>query len=92
LPVVLVASGVLHPFLMVLATFLGTIVGDGLLFWLGRGLATKLTTWAYFSRWLPSQKIVKGGDSLPATATPPSFWLALFLAAATIHASGTNQP
>ena len=58
---VLVASEVLNPFLMLLSTFLGAIVGDVLLFWLGHGLATKLTTSVYFTRWLSPRKVAKGG-------------------------------
>jgi membrane protein DedA with SNARE-associated domain len=58
---VLVASAVLHPLPMFLSTFSGTIVGDVLLFWLGRGLATKLTTSVYFTRWLPPYQVAKGG-------------------------------
>jgi membrane protein DedA with SNARE-associated domain len=57
---VLVASGVLHPVLMLFSTFLGVITGDVLLFWLGRGLATRLTTSIYFTRWLSPRKLLKG--------------------------------
>jgi hypothetical protein len=57
---VLVASAVLRPLPMLLSTFLGTIIGDVLLFWLGRGLATRLTTSMYLTRWLPLHQIAKG--------------------------------
>ena len=57
---VLVASGVLDPLFMCLSTFLGVIVGDVLLFWLGRGIGTRLTTSAYFMRWFSPQRLAKG--------------------------------
>jgi membrane protein DedA with SNARE-associated domain len=56
----LVASAVLHPLPMLLSTFFGTIVGDVLLFWLGHGLATRLTTSVSLTRWLPLHQIAKG--------------------------------
>ena len=90
---VLVASGVLNPLLMFLVTFLGTIVGDVLLFWLGRGLATKLTTSAYFSRWLSPQKITTGGAFFARYGNTTVF-LARFipgLRAPTFFLAGTMQ-
>jgi membrane protein DedA with SNARE-associated domain len=56
----LVASAVLRPVPMLFSTFSGTIIGDVLLFWLGRGLATRLTTSGYLTRWLPLHQIAKG--------------------------------
>ena len=57
---VLVASAVLRPLPMLLSTFSGTIIGDVLLFLLGRGLATRLTTSVFLTRWLPLHQIAKG--------------------------------
>jgi membrane protein DedA with SNARE-associated domain len=57
---VLVASAVLRPVPMLLSTFSGTIIGDVLLFWLGRSLGTRLTRSVYLTRWLPLHQIVKG--------------------------------
>jgi membrane-associated protein len=57
---VFVASGVLDPWLMFLATFLGVTVSDILLFWLGRGLAMRLTTSVALIRWFPRRRLVHG--------------------------------
>jgi membrane protein DedA with SNARE-associated domain len=90
---VLVASGVLHPLLMLLATFLGTIVGDVLLFWLGRGLASRLTTWAYVRRWLPAQKVAEGGRFFARYGTTTVFMARFIpgLRAPTFFLAGTMQ-
>jgi membrane protein DedA with SNARE-associated domain len=57
---VFVASGVLNVWLTFLATFLGVIISDILLFWLGRGLALRLTTSVALVRWLPRRRLVHG--------------------------------
>ena len=57
---VLVASGTLNPVIMFLSIFLGVMVGDVLLFWLGRGFATRLTTSVYFTRWFSPKRLAKG--------------------------------
>jgi membrane protein DedA with SNARE-associated domain len=90
---VLVASRVLNPLLMFLVTFLGVLVGDVLLFWLGHGLATKLTTTTYFARWLPPQKIARGGAFFARYGSATVF-LARFipgLRAPTFFLAGTMQ-
>jgi membrane protein DedA with SNARE-associated domain len=56
----LVASGVLDPLLMLVVTFLGVLISDVLLFGCGRGLASRLTTSAYFARWLSPRRLIKG--------------------------------
>ncbi|MCZ6872530.1 MAG: DedA family protein [bacterium] len=56
----LVASGVLDPVLMLVVTFLGVLISDILLFGFGRGIASRLTTSAYFARWLSPRRLVKG--------------------------------
>lgn len=56
----LVASGALHPVQTFVATFLGVIIGDVLLFGLGRGLASRMTSSAYAARWLSPQRLLKG--------------------------------
>ena len=55
----LVASDTLHPVHTFVATFLGVIIGDGLLFSLGRGLASRMTSSAYAARWLSPQRLLK---------------------------------
>jgi membrane protein DedA with SNARE-associated domain len=88
---VLVASGVLNPVLMLLSTFLGVIVGDVLLFWVGCGLATTLTTFKYCRRWLPPQKLSRGGEFF-ARHGPTTVFLARFipgLRAPTFFLAGT---
>lgn len=57
---VFVANGVLDPWLMLLATFLGVIVSDVLLYGLGRGLAMRLATSVALIRWLPRRRLVHG--------------------------------
>jgi membrane protein DedA with SNARE-associated domain len=57
---VLVASQVLNPLLMFLSTFLGVLIGDVLLFWLGRGLATRLATSTYLNRLMPPRRLAQG--------------------------------
>jgi membrane-associated protein len=56
----LVTSSVLDPSLMFLSTFLGVIVGDVLLFWLGRSLATHLTSSEHLTRLFSPKKIIRG--------------------------------
>jgi membrane protein DedA with SNARE-associated domain len=90
---VLVASAVLRPLPMLLCTFLGTIVGDVLLFWLGRGLATRLTTSVYITRWLPPHQIARGGTFFTRYGNATVF-LARFvpgLRAPTFFLAGTMQ-
>lgn len=57
---VLVASGMLNPVLMFLSTFLGVMIGDVMLFFVGRGLATRLTSLAHVTRWLSHERLAKG--------------------------------
>ena len=90
---VLVASKILNPFLMFLSTFLGAIVGDVLLFWLGRGLAAKLATSVYFTRWLSPRRVAKGATFFIHHGSTTVF-LARFipgLRAPTFFLAGTMQ-
>ncbi len=90
---VLVSSGVLDPLLMFLSTFLGVIVGDVLLFWLGRGIGTRLTTSAYFMRWFSPQRLAKGAAFFAKYGSTTIF-LARFtpgLRAPTFLLAGTMQ-
>jgi membrane protein DedA with SNARE-associated domain len=57
---VLVAAGMLNPVVMFLAVFLGVIIGDMMLFWVGRGLATRLGTSTYFTRWFAPGRLTRG--------------------------------
>lgn len=57
---VLVSFGVLNPLLMLLSTFLGVIVSDLLLLWLGRSLALRLATSGYLVRWFPRRQLACG--------------------------------
>jgi membrane protein DedA with SNARE-associated domain len=56
---VLVASGVLHPFLMLLVNFLGVVIGDVFLFGLGRGVSSGLSRSPRFTAWF-AQKLEQG--------------------------------
>jgi membrane protein DedA with SNARE-associated domain len=90
---VLVASKILNPFLMLLSTFLGAIVGDMLLFWLGRGLAARLATSVYFTRWLSPRRVAKGAAFFLRHGSTTVF-LARFipgLRAPTFFLAGTMQ-
>jgi membrane protein DedA with SNARE-associated domain len=90
---VLVASAVLRPLPMLLSTFFGTIIGDVLLFWLGRGLAVRLTTSVYLTRWLPLHHIAKGRGFFARYGNATVF-LARFipgLRAPTFFLAGTMQ-
>jgi membrane protein DedA with SNARE-associated domain len=90
---VLVASAILNPFLMLLATFLGAIVGDVLLFWLGRGLAAKLATSMSFTRWLAPRRVARGAAFFLRHGSTTVF-LARFvpgLRAPTFFLAGTMQ-
>jgi len=90
---VLVASKILNPFLMFLSTFLGVIVGDVLLFWLGRGLAARLATSMYFTRWLSPRRVARGAAFFLRHGSTTVF-LARFipgLRAPTFFLAGTMQ-
>ena len=72
---VLVASGVLHPFLMLLVNFLGVLIGDVFLFGLGRGVNS------HFRRCCAHEvlNVFRNSSavdlSLHAMGTRRSFWL-----------------
>jgi membrane protein DedA with SNARE-associated domain len=90
---VLVAAGVLNPVLMFLAVFLGVIIGDMLLFWVGRGLATRLGSSTYFTRWFSPGRLTRGavffaryGDATVFLARfIPGLRAPTFLLAGTLH-------
>ena len=52
---VLVASGVLHPILMLLVNFLGVLIGDVCLFGMGRGVSGHLRSSPRFRPWFVHQ-------------------------------------
>jgi membrane-associated protein len=56
---VLVASGVLHPLLMLLVNFLGVLIGDVFLFGLGRGVSSRLSRSPRFTAWF-THKLERG--------------------------------
>jgi membrane protein DedA with SNARE-associated domain len=56
---VLVASGVLHPLLMLLVNFLGVLLGDVCLFGLGRGVSGHLRSSPRFRHWF-AHKLERG--------------------------------
>src|SRR5499426_1001336 len=55
----LVASGVLHPLLMLLVNLLGVLIGDVFLFGLGRGVSSRLNRSPRFTAWF-AQKLERG--------------------------------
>jgi membrane protein DedA with SNARE-associated domain len=55
----LVASGVLHPLLMLLVNLLGVLIGDVFLFALGRGMSRRLSRSPRFTHWF-AHKLVRG--------------------------------
>ena len=50
-----VAAGVLDPFLMLLVTFLGVLIGDVFLFGLGRGVSKRLSRSPRFTDWFAAK-------------------------------------
>jgi membrane-associated protein len=56
---VLVASGVLHPLLMLLVNLLGVLIGDVFLFGLGRGVSGRLSRSPRFTHWF-AHKLARG--------------------------------
>jgi membrane protein DedA with SNARE-associated domain len=56
---VLVASGVLHPLLMLLVNLLGVLIGDVFLFGLGRGVNRRLSRSPRFTHWF-AHKLARG--------------------------------
>jgi membrane protein DedA with SNARE-associated domain len=56
---VLVASGVLHPLLMLLVNLLGVLIGDVFLFGLGRGVSRHLSRSPRFTHWF-AHKLARG--------------------------------
>ena len=56
---VLVASGVLHPLLMLLVNFLGVVIGDVFLFGMGHGVRSRLSRSPRFTAWF-AEKLERG--------------------------------
>ena len=56
---VLVASGVLHPLLMLLVNFLGVVIGDVFLFGMGHGVRSRLSRSPRFTAWF-TEKLERG--------------------------------
>ena len=56
---VLVASGALHPLLMLSVNFLGVLIGDVFLFGLGRGVSSRLSRSPRFTAWF-AHKLARG--------------------------------
>jgi len=56
---VLVASGVLHPLIMLLVNFLGVVIGDVCLFAMGHGVRSRLSRAPRFTAWF-AEKLERG--------------------------------
>jgi membrane protein DedA with SNARE-associated domain len=74
---VLVASGVLHPLLMLLANLLGVLIGDVFLFGLGRGVSSRLSRSPRFTAWFASK--LERGQPLFARYGSTTVFLARFI-------------
>src|SRR5215475_937396 len=88
----LVASGVLHPLLMLLVNLLGVLIGDVFLFALGRGVSRRLSRSPRFTHWF-AHKLARGRP-LFARYGDTTVFLARFvpgLRAPTFLIAGTMQ-
>ncbi len=74
---VLVASGVLHPLLMLLVNFLGVLIGDVFLFGLGRGVSSRLSRSPRFTAWFAVK--LERGQPLFARYGNTTVFLARFI-------------
>ena len=74
---VLVASGVLHPLLMLLVNLLGVLIGDVFLFGLGRGVSSRLSRSPRFTAWFASK--LERGQPLFARYGNTTVFLARFI-------------
>jgi membrane protein DedA with SNARE-associated domain len=74
---VLVASGVLHPLLMLLVNLLGVLIGDVFLFGLGRGVSSRLSRSPRFTAWFASK--LERGQPLFARYGSTTVFLARFI-------------
>src|SRR5215471_17736103 len=74
---VLVASGILHPLLMLLVTFLGVLIGDVFLFGLGRGVSSRLSRSPRFTAWFAVK--LERGQPLFARYGSTTVFLARFI-------------
>ena len=74
---VLVASGVLHPLLMLLVNFLGVLIGDVFLFGLGHGVSSRLSRSPRFTAWFAAK--LERGQPLFARYGSTTVFLARFI-------------
>ena len=74
---VLVASGVLHPLLMLLVNFLGVLIGDVFLFGLGHGVSSRLSRSPRFTAWFAVK--LERGQPLFARYGSTTVFLARFI-------------
>ena len=74
---VLVASGVLHPLIMLLVNFLGVVIGDVFLFAMGHGVRSRLSRSPRFTHWFTAK--LERGQPFFARYGSTTVFLARFL-------------